>query len=110
MTKRVHYSTNELSEHELCDTIMDDIKEFADTIAEAGYGHYGKPSIGDMTVKIKVDERDSLKEICEDVIDIALQLREGFDDKSDKSTQSLVSLTDDFIATIKKDLFLETMK
>lgn len=110
MTKRVHYSTDGNHEHELCDVVMSDIIEFADSIAESGFGHYGKPSVGDMSVKIKVDERDTLEEMCKDVIDIATQLRDAFDSESDSSLQSLVSIVDDFVGKMKKDIFLGTMK
>lgn len=110
MTKRVHYSTDSNHEHELADSIMDSIIDFADEIAESGFGHYGKPSIGDMSVKIKVDERDSLEDICKDVTDIATQLRDAFEDDNDVSVQSLVSIVDDFLGDIKKDMFLNTLK
>lgn len=110
MTKRIHYSTKKNSMHKLCDDVFEKINDFADNLAETGYGLYGKPTLQDMTINVQVDERDTLPSICKDCLDICTQLRGAMDNLKDKQNQGIVSLIDDFMGNMLQIIYLSTFE
>ena len=96
--------------HKLCDDAFEKIIDFADNLAETGYGLYGKPSIQDMTINVQVDERDTLPSICKDCLDICTLLRAEMDNLKDKQNQGIVSLIDDFMSDMLQIIYLSTFE
>lgn len=44
----IHFSAHNMSEHKLCDDIMDGVSDFQDNIAEDAQAIYGQLEIGDL--------------------------------------------------------------
>lgn len=104
--KMIHYSTASNHEHELADSIRDNIIDFTDELAESTFGFYGKPKFSDMSIKLDVQSTNDLGKLCQFVVDIAEAIRKDFE-KNDKLS-GIVSLIDDFKKTMSKNVFLAT--
>ena len=70
-TKMIHYTTDSMHAHELCDTVRDTIIDFADELAEQSFGYYGKPDFSRMTKlnSLEIKETDDLGELCKNATD-----------------------------------------
>lgn len=106
MTKMIHYSTNSNHCHELCDSVRDEIVEFADNLAEQYFGYEGKPSFSDMSLKHDVQMTDDIGELCKTVLNMLSDLRN--DCNRNQKLSNIVSLIDDFKGSLDKFMFLAT--
>lgn len=102
--KTIHYATTSNHIHELCDKVRDDIVDFTDSLAEQFFGFHGKPEVADFSIENNIVKSPNLQDICEAVIDIANEIREGLPD--DYRGWSLQSLIDDFVGTMGQNKFL----
>lgn len=106
MTKMIHYSTEKMHAHTLCDTIRDSILEFADSLAEQYFGYHGKPAFSDMTLEHEIQYTDDLGKLCKTVADMTDSMRKKLE--NEPKLQNLVSLIDDFKGDMEKNMFLAT--
>jgi len=104
MTKMIHYTSDTMHQHELCDQVRDTINDYADSLAEQFFGYYGKPSFSDFSLKHDVVSTDDLGKLCGHVITIAESVRKEAD--KNPKLSGIVSLTDDFKGELNKLVFL----
>jgi hypothetical protein len=64
--KELHWDSNSLSQHELCDDIASSISDFEDLVSEVEQSMSGKLAIN--TLKPKEYKVESLKSFVEDII------------------------------------------
>lgn len=107
-TKAIHYSTDSNHIHELCDTVRDDIVSFADSLAEQFYGNGGKPAISDFSIDGAINKTSDLGKMCQSVIDMVKEVRDASPDNM--NGWFIQSLTDDFVGTMNKDIFLSRLR
>ena len=106
MTKMIHYSTEKMHAHTLCDDVRNTINGFADSLAEQYFGYHGKPSFSDMTLGHEIQYTNDLGKLCKTVADMTDDLRKKAE--NEPKLQNLVSLIDDFKGDMEKDIFLAT--
>lgn len=106
-TKRIHYSTDSNHAHELCDDIHDTIYDFTDTLAESYFGHYGKPTVRQLSINQKdVQQVDDLGKICDLCFELVEPLRQDFN--KEPKLSGIVSAIDDFKQKMQQKAFLAT--
>ena len=105
-TKFIHYSTPKNHMHKLCDEVRDVILDFTDELAETCFGYLGKPSYADFSIKTEITTSDDLRNICDSCIGVVTPIRS--DCEKDEKLSGVVSLIDDFMATMGKEKFLCT--
>ena len=108
-TKAFHYSTDSHAEHELCDTVRDDIVAFADDMSEMFFGLNGKPEVSDFSLEQAARQTNTpktLKDLCQHVVDLVSYVRKNASD--DSKGFYLQSLIDDFTGKMYKNIFLST--
>lgn len=104
MTKMIHYTSDTMHQHELCDQVRDAINDYADGVAEQFFGYNGKPSFTDFSLKHEVNMTDDLGKLCGYVIILADMIRREAD--KEPKLSGIVSLTDDFKGELNKLVFL----
>ena len=104
MCKMIHYSTKKHHCHILCDSVRDEINEFADELAEQAYGLVGKPGFSDFSLRHSVKKTNDIAKLCKNVIALVEPLRTEIE-KNPKYS-GLVSLIDDFKSKMSKDIYL----
>lgn len=104
MTKMIHYSSETMHQHELCDKVRDAINGYADELAEQFFGYNGKPSFSDFSLKHDVNMTDDLGRLCGYVLVLAETIRKEAD--KNKKLTGIVSLTDDFVGELNQLVFL----
>lgn len=104
--KMIHYSTNSNHEHELSDNIRKAIMDFSDELAESIFGYYGKPKFNELSIKLDIQPTNDLGKLCQNVINVIEPLRKAFLKREKLS--GLVSVIDDFKASMSKNTFLAT--
>lgn len=101
--KELHWDSDSLSQHELCDKIADSIAEFQDTISEVEQSITGKLAIGNLKpVSYKVT---SLKKFVEDVLDAANSFYKSIEDEGDTYT-GMRSDCESFLSDMQRNLYL----
>jgi hypothetical protein len=106
MCKMIHYSTRKQHCHVLCDTVRDDITEFADELAEQAYGILGKPLFTDFSLRNSVRKTSDIGQLCKNVVNLLEPVRSQMEGKAKFS--GIVSLMDDFKSKMSKNAYLAT--
>ncbi len=65
--KFIHWTTDFMSEHKLCDMIYDELNDSIDSIAEVSFGINGKPKFSDFKIKTNTKKTDSLCDILNEI-------------------------------------------
>jgi len=104
MCKMIHYTTKKMHCHKLCDEVRDTIMEFADDLAEKAFGHTGKPSFNDFSLRLSVKKSSDIATICKNVVDLVEGLRKEIEN-NDKYT-GIVSIIDDFKSDMAQKVYL----
>ena len=106
MCKMVHYTTKKMHCHTLCDDVRDTITEFADELAEKGFGITGKPNFNDFSLKMSVKKSNDIAKICKNVTELVETLRKSIE--SNAKYSGIVSIIDDFKADMAQKVYLAT--
>ena len=106
MCKMIHYSTKKQHCHVLCDSVRDEITEFADELAEQAYGILGKPQFTDFSLRNSVKKTSDIGKLCKNVVSLVEPVRSEMEGKAKFS--GIVSLIDDFKSKMSKDAYLAT--
>ena len=106
LCKMIHYSTKKQHCHVLCDSVRDDITEFADELAEQAYGILGKPSYGDFSLRASIKKTSDIGQLCRNVVSVVEPVRK--DIEGDSRFSGIVSLIDDFKSKMSKNAYLAT--
>ena len=104
LCKMIHYSTKKHHCHVLCDSVRDDITEFADELAEQAYGILGKPSYSDFSLRNSIKKTNDIAQLCKNVVGVVEPLRKSIEGNAKFS--GLVSLIDDFKSKMAKNAYL----
>ena len=104
--KMIHYSIESMHGHELADDVRDAIIEFADELAEQFFGHFGRPSFDQLSIKHDIKVENDINKLCQNCIDTVEVIRTSFN-KNDKLS-GIVSLIDGFKEKMSKLSFLGT--
>ena len=104
MCKMIHYSTEKMHCHTLCDDVRDTITDFADELAEKGFGITGKPDFSDFSLKLAVKSSDDIAVICKNATDLVEELRKEIE--SDDKYSGIVSIIDDFKSEMSQKIYL----
>lgn len=102
--KMIHYTTDKMHCHTLCDDVRDTITDFADELAEKGFGHTGKPAFEDFSMKLAVTKTQDIAEVCNKCIELAEDLRKKIEDNDTYS--GIVSIIDDFKSDMAQKIYL----
>ena len=101
--KELHWDSDNMSQHELCDKIADSIAEFQDTVSEVEQSITGKLAIGNLKpVSYKVT---SLKKFVEDVLDATNSFYKSLEDEGDTYT-GMRSDCESFLSDMQRNLYL----
>ena len=101
--KSLHWDSDSLSQHELCDKIADTIAEFQDKVSEVEQSITGKLDKGELKPeKYKVT---SLKKFVEDVLDTANSFYKSIEDEGDTYT-GMRSDCESFLSDMQRNLYL----
>lgn len=101
--KSLHWDSDNLSQHELCDKIADTIAEFQDKVSEVEQSITGKLDKGELKPeKYKVT---SLKKFVEDVLDTANTFYKSIEDEGDTYT-GMRSDCESFLSDMQRNLYL----
>ena len=104
--KMIHYTINSMHGHELADDVRDTIIEFADDLAEQYFGYYGKPRIGQLSIKHDIKIEEDINKLCQNCIDTVEIVRSECEKNAKLS--GIVSLIDSFKEKMSKLVFLGT--
>lgn len=104
-TKFIHYSGKTDHMHRLCDELRDIILTFVDKLAESSFGYLGKPSYNDFSFP-KIKDSNDIREICDNINGLIAPVRTQCN--NNKKLLGIVSLIDDFTASLGKIKFLAT--
>lgn len=101
--KSLHWDSDSLSQHELCDKIADTIAEFQDTVSEVEQSITGKLEKG----KLQPEEYKvtTLKKFVEDVLDAANTFYKSIEDEGDTYT-GMRSDCESFLSDMQRNLYL----
>jgi hypothetical protein len=102
--KMIHYSTEKMHNHKLCDEVRDMINDFADNLAESSFGHTGKPSFGDFSLKLSISSSDNIAVVCKNVLHLVDDFRNKI--KDDDKYSGIVSIIDDFKSDLSQKVYL----
>lgn len=101
--KNLHWSATNMSQHELCDDIADEISNFEDLVSEVEQSISGKIKLNGLTPKsYKIT---SLKSFVEDVISVSQSFLKELDGMGDKYV-GVKSECETFIGTMQRKLYL----
>lgn len=101
--KNLHWSADNMSQHELCDDIADDISNFEDLVSEVEQSISGKIKLNGFTPKsYKIT---SLKSFVEDVISVSQSFLKELEGMGDKYV-GIKSECETFIGTMQRKLYL----
>ena len=101
--KNLHWSADNLSQHELCDDIADEISNFEDLVSEVEQSISGKIKLNGFTPKsYKIT---SLKSFVEDVISASQSFLKELDGMGEKYV-GIKSECETFIGTMQRKLYL----
>ena len=101
--KNLHWSADNLSQHELCDDIADEISEFEDLVSEVEQSISGKIKLNGFTPKsYKIT---SLKSFVEDVISASQSFLKELEGMGEKYI-GIKSECETFIGTMQRKLYL----
>lgn len=106
MCKMIHYTTEKMHCHTLCDDVRDEIMEFADELAETAFGHTGKPEFSDFSMKASIKKSEDISGICKNVVALVEDLRKEIEGNDEYS--GLVSIIDDFKQKMAQKVYLAT--
>lgn len=106
MCKMIHYSTEKMHCHKLCDEVRDCINDFADDLAEKGFGITGKPEFSDFSLKLSVSSSDDIAVICKNCVDLVEDLRQEIDGSDVYAGSGIVSIIDDFKSDMAQKIYL----
>lgn len=106
MCKMIHYSTEKMHCHKLCDEVRDTITEFADELAEKSFGITGKPDFSDFSLKLAVKSSNDIAVICKNVVDLVEDLRQEIDGNDVYAGSGIVSIIDDFKSDMAQKIYL----
>jgi hypothetical protein len=95
-----------MSEHKLCDTVMDYLGDFQDDFAEEGFSIFGKPSFGEFYSNANYSE--SLEIALNELLDLSMAIKSSV--TNDIEFCSLSALTDVLIHNVRKSITLLTFK
>ena len=104
MCKMIHYTTRKMHCHKLCDEVRDCIMEFADDLAEKGFGHTGKPNFNDFSLRLSVKKSSDIAAVCKNVVSLVEGLRKDIENNSKYS--GIVSIIDDFKSDMAQKIYL----
>lgn len=101
--KNLHWSADNMSQHELCDDIADEISNFEDLVSEVEQSISGKIKLNGFTPKsYKIT---SLKSFVEDVISASQSFLKELEGMGDKYV-GIKSECETFIGTMQRKLYL----
>lgn len=101
--KNLHWSADNMSQHELCDDIADEISEFEDLVSEVEQSISGKIKLNGFTPKsYKIT---SLKSFVEDVISASQSFLKELEGMGEKYI-GIKSECETFIGTMQRKLYL----
>ena len=101
--KNLHWSADNLSQHELCDDIADEISNFEDLVSEVEQSISGKIKLNGFTPKsYKIT---SLKSFVEDVISVSQSFLKELEGMGEKYV-GIKSECETFIGTMQRKLYL----
>lgn len=106
MCKMIHYSTEKMHCHKLCDEVRDTITDFADDLAEKSFGITGKPNFSDFSLKLAVNSSNDIAVICKNVVDLVEELRQEIDGNDVYAGSGIVSIIDDFKSDMAQKIYL----
>lgn len=101
--KNLHWSADNLSQHELCDDIADEISEFEDLVSEVEQSISGKIKLNGFTPKSY--NITSLKSFVEDVISASQSFLKELEGMGEKYI-GIKSECETFIGTMQRKLYL----
>lgn len=105
-TKVMHYTTESIHQHKLCDEVRETILDFTDDLAEKMFGIIGKPALEDFAPESQFERLTTIDEVCNKCLYLADGIREAIE--SDNVYSGIVSLIDDFKGKISQEKFLAT--
>lgn len=101
--KELHWDSDNMSQHELCDKIADSIAEFQDTVSEVEQSITGNLPTGSLKpVSYKVT---SLKKFVEDVLDATNSFYKSIKNEGDSYT-GMRSDCESFLSDMQRNLYL----
>lgn len=95
-----------MSEHKLCDNVMDYLKDFQDDFAEEGFSMFGKPKLGEFYSNQNYAE--TLEAALDELLALVMEIKLAVVDNIDYC--GLSALTDVIIHNVKKSITLLTFK
>ena len=101
--KALHWDSDSLSQHELCDKIADTISEFQDTVSEVEQSITGK--LDKKELEAEKYNVTSLKKFVEDVLDAANTFYKSIEDEGDTYT-GMRSDCESFLSDMQRNLYL----
>lgn len=101
--KALHWDSDSLSQHELCDKIADTISEFQDTISEVEQSITGK--LDKKELEGEKYNVTTLKKFVEDVLDAANTFYKSIEDEGDTYT-GMRSDCESFLSDMQRNLYL----
>jgi len=101
--KSLHWDSDSLSQHELCDKIADTIAEFQDTVSEVEQSITGNLDKGEL--KPEEYKVTTLKKFVEDVLDSANSFYKSIEDEGDTYT-GMRSDCESFLSDMQRNLYL----
>ena len=101
--KSLHWDSDNMSQHELCDKIADAIAEFQDTVSEVEQSITGNLDKG----KLKPEEYNvtTLKKFVEDVLDATNSFYKSIENEGDSYT-GMRSDCESFLSDMQRNLYL----
>jgi hypothetical protein len=101
--KALHWDSDSLSQHELCDKIADTISEFQDTVSEVEQSITGK--LDKKELEGEKYNVTSLKKFVEDVLDATNTFYKSIEDEGDTYT-GMRSDCESFLSDMQRNLYL----
>lgn len=101
--KELHWASNNLSQHELCDTIASAISDFEDLVSEVEQSISGKIKLN--TLSPDETKETNLKAFVEDVISSSQDFLKELDKMGEKYV-GIKSECETFIGTMQRNLYL----
>jgi hypothetical protein len=104
--RELHWNAKNLSEHNLCDSIMSSITEYQDNIAEEGFTIFGKFSENEFYGNLIFG--NNTKEVLNQLLDIIY--KQKILTTENNIFCSISSILDEFIHIIRKYIYLSDFK
>lgn len=103
--KELHWTADSMVQHKLCDEVLDTLDGFQDSFAEELFGIYGKPSIGEFVAKPKLNQ--DIPSALNEIFIETTSIREVIESEGN---EGLLAITDEFIHSINKFIYLANFK